>query len=463
MIHIIRADIAPRCKVRIKFWAPSKIADSATAKSSASGLPAIARGREAGRAPVGMCGRGWRRRAVQIALLVALVAVCAAEDDLQTMSSAELATLEKRLLKEVEDSDRSLGDLQKETEKLKLEQRAIDEEAEKLMGAKEWEAQEKAKRDKQLEAAKSDVQLKQESISKMSLRVNQLRGQIGTLESRLKTLSKEKDITERRYHDPSLVDVVNSRSQGWSTVSRNVYNKTMTDLVPVLSDMSKTASEYRRRVSKTSRALELAASALLYAFLVAAALTLRKIYTKVRGKLTISRLLFLGDAFCACFWALILFCFCLVLDDPLYVIKQRSPTPFFAFQLIACFCYVNFVLLRVLVLASKMTLGALGETLSVVVVGHHYYVRVWQPAILDKPFHGTFFYYFCYAWLFSAFAYNRVQEFAPLKQLRGPKLPPLMWLRVLFARFTAGGVPDGDIESTAYGSDSGESDDDHRR
>lgn len=152
-----------------------------------------------------------------------------------------------------------------------------------------------------------------------------------------------------------------------------------------------------------------------------------------------------------------LLCFLILFDDPLYVMKQRSPTPFFVFQLIACFSYVNFVLLRVLVLASKMTLGALGETLAVVVVGHHYYVRVWQPAILDLPFRGTFFYYFCYAWLFSAFAYNRIQEFAPLKQLRGPKLPPLMWLRVLFARFTTSSVPDGDIENSAYDSEDDES------
>lgn len=372
------------------------------------------------------------------------------DDQLQSMSSAELAKLERTLKSQVDEHDAELAVMRKDTERLKEEQKLIDEEAERLQGAKKWEMEEKLNREKELESAKEDVLRKQESISKMSVMVGELKDQIERLEKRLEELNREKDSTERRYQDPSLVDVLDSRAQNWGSVTRNVYNKTMNDVMPVLSDMTETARSYRRNISRTSRALEFGVSLLMYTFVIGAFLVTYRIYNKVRGKLTISRLLFLGDAFCACFWGIMLLGFCVLFDDPLYVMKQNAPTPFFVFQLLACFTYVNFVLLRVLVLASNMTLGALGETLAVVVVGHHYYVRVWQPAILDKPFRGTFFYYFCYAWLFSAFAYNRIQEFAPLKQLRGPKLPPLMWLKVIFARFTARGVPDGDIESSPY-------------
>ena len=112
-------------------------------------------------------------------------------------------------------------------------------------------------------------------------------------------------------------------------------------------------------------------------------------------------------------------------------------------------------MLRILVLASKMTLGALGELLAVIIVGHHFYVRVWQPAMTDNQFQGTFFYYFCYAWLFTVFAYNRIQEFAPLKQLRGPSLPPNVWFNILKTRFMSSDIPDGDIEtSSAFDEDS---------
>lgn len=387
------------------------------------------------------------------ALLAAVLCVPARADEiddkLQAMSSADLAALEKSLHKQVEQQNNELEVMRKATERLKNEQKLIDDEAERLQGAKKWEMDQKAHREKELDTAKRDVQGKQESIRKMTVQVSSLKDQIGILEQRLKELNQEKDSTERRYNDPSLTDVLESRSQSWSNVTRNVYRKAITDVVPVISEMSETARSYRRRVSRTSKALEILASLLIYGFVIIAALVTYRIYNKVRGRLTIDRLLFLGDTFCACFWSVMLVCFCIIFDDPLHVMKQRSPTPFFIFQLVACFSYVNFVLLRVLVLASKMTLGALGETLAVVVVGHHYYVRVWQPAILDRPFRGTFFYYFCYAWLFSAFAYNRIQEFAPLKQLRGPKLPLSVWLNVLFARFTKREVPDGDIESTA--------------
>ena len=376
------------------------------------------------------------------------IAHASVDDELQLMTSAQLARLERALHEQVEQHTKQLSNMRKDTEHLKEQQKLIDDEAEKLQGAKKWELEEKAKREKELEDAKEDVYMKQESIQKMSVQVSTLKDQIDTLENKLKQLNREKENTERRYHDPSLFDVLDSRSQNWGNVTRNVYNKTMTDVVPVLDEMRHTAQNVRRRVSQTSRFLELFASLLIYGFFIVSAFVIYRIYNKLRGRLTIPRLLFLGDAFCAAFWTVLLLCFAVLLDDPLYVLKQRSPTPFFVFQLVACFSYVNFVLLRVLVLASKMTLGALGETLAVVVVGHHYYVRVWQPAMLDKPFHGTMFYYFCYAWLFSAFAYNRIQEFAPLKQLRGPRLPPLMWLRVVFARFTARGVPDGDIESS---------------
>lgn len=403
------------------------------------------------------------RAGVIVVILALLCVSCHAsvDDQLQSMSSAELAKLERELQSQVNEHDQELEVMRKDTQRLKAEQKAIDEEAERLQGAKKWELQEKISREKELETAKEDVLLKQESISKMSVQVSELKDQIDRLENRLQELNREKDSTERRYQDPSFVDVLESRSHNWGSVTRNVYNKTMMSVVPALSEISETARSYRRKVSRTSRALEFGVSLLIYGFVVGSCVVVYRIYNKVRGKLTISRLLFLGDAFCACFWAIMLLCFCILFDDPLYVMKQNAPTPFFVFQLVACFCYVNFVLLRVLVLASKMTLGALGETLAVVVVGHHYYVRVWQPAILDKPFRGTFFYYFCYAWLFSAFAYNRVQEFAPLKQLRGPRLPPLMWLRVLVARFTAHGVPDGDIESSPLVVTDDEDDDGH--
>lgn len=382
-------------------------------------------------------------------LFVAAVVLAEAPetDDLSSLTADELAQLEERLKREVTETDASLAALRADTESLRKEQQAIDEEAEKLMGTKTWEAQKKEKRDKELEQAKAEVHAKQSSISATSLRIAELKSQIKTLEGKLVDLAKEKQLTEKRYEEPSLIDVLDSRAVKWGSVPRNIYNKTMRDIVPTFSELSRTADEYRHRVSRTSRGLELLASLLVYGFVIGAVYIVYKMYAKVRGNLTVDRLLFLGDAFCTCFWTVVLICFLFLFDDPLRTIQQRSPVAFFVFQLWAIVSYVSFVLLRVLVLASKMTLLAFGETLAVIIVGQHYYVRVWQPAILDQSFHVTFYYYACYAWLFGALAYSRIEQFSPLKQLRGPKISLLDSLRVLLARFTRRRIPDGDIDN----------------
>ena len=131
-------------------------------------------------------------------------------------------------------------------------------------------------------------------------------------------------------------------------------------------------------------------------------------------------------------------CFAILWTDPLHVLQHRTPVVFFVFQLSAFACYAFYVFLRVVVLAVKMTPGSLGELLSVIVAGHHYYVRVWQPSITDSYFQGTLFYYFCYAWLFAAFAYNRVQEFTPVTKQRGVSIGLLTWLQALYVRFIGG-------------------------
>jgi hypothetical protein len=364
------------------------------------------------------------RRAISIAVLqsccLLLIAIqAAAQDgdaggDLSSLPDNELRAMEASLKLEIKETDAALKSLHEDTRLLKEEKEAIDTEADRLVATRQWEDEEKSRRDKELEIAKVEVSLKHAAISKLTSRVAALRDQIGTLEQTLTELIRLKNETEQRYQDPTLADVLDSRSQEWSELTRNLYNKTMINIVPVFSKVSGVARKYRRRVSRTSRALELLVSLLVYGFVIFAGYIMHSIYSKVHVKLTVNSLLFIGDSFCACFWLVILFCFVIQFRDPLSVVQERSAGAFFALQLIAITVYVAFVFLRILVLASKMTVGALGETLAVVIVGQHYYVRVWQPAILDELPRGTIFYYLCYAALFSAFAQTRAGSLAAL-------------------------------------------------
>eukprot|EP00171_Calliarthron_tuberculosum_P019300 IDg19300t1 len=372
-----------------------------------------------------------------------------ADDELQNMSSAQLQELEQDTLKKVKESDEQLKVLRSETLILKKEQKVITSEADKLQGAREWETNEKSKRDKELSEVKKDVEKRRQKVDELNAHVKTLKKQIEQRRVDLRNITAQKENAARRYNSPSFGDVIDIKAKHWSTTSQKVFHKTRDSISPALNSISSASALIRRRVQPWP-ILDLAASLLLYGFFIGGAYAARRAYLRVRGHLTVARLLFLGDTFCACFWALMLLCYCFLWTDPLITVQSRSPRVFFIFQLAALIAYTNFVFLRVLLLASKLSLSALGETLAVVVVGHHYYERVWKPAVLDEPIHGTLFYYFCYAWLFLAFAYNRIHEFAPLKQLRGPKLPPLMAIRVIFARFFSKGVPDGDLETRPF-------------
>lgn len=357
------------------------------------------------------------------------------DQDLSTLSTEELTILEKQLEKEVADSNKALASLKADTQKLREEQKALDNESSRLSDARDSEAQLKADRDREVEVAKADVQNKQASIARMNARANKLKDQVVDLEEKLRELEADKEETEKRYNDPSIFDVLDSRSADWGSIPRNVYNKTRHQIVPALAGISDIATKYHQRVSRTSRVLEVFASALLYGFVCFSVFTSYKIYQKVRGHMTIDRILFLADAYCALFWSLILVCYLFLLDDPLRRIQLRSPEIFFAFQLATITSYSFLILVRVVVLASELSLHALGEVLATVVVGQHYYIRIWLPAVLDEGFRGTWFFYFSYAAMFWSFAAIRVENWMGRKKLSAGEKPiqgalQMAWKRV---------------------------------
>eukprot|EP00180_Rhodochaete_pulchella_P003550 Plantae.Rhodophyta-Rhodochaete_pulchella.ctg6167.p1 GENE.Plantae.Rhodophyta-Rhodochaete_pulchella.ctg6167~~Plantae.Rhodophyta-Rhodochaete_pulchella.ctg6167.p1 ORF type:complete len:322 (+),score=53.53 Plantae.Rhodophyta-Rhodochaete_pulchella.ctg6167:71-967(+) len=274
-------------------------------------------------------------------------------------------------------------------------------------------------------------------MARMNQHIVELRQEIAKLATKLHVLAQEKETIERKYNQPSIFDVLEPRVPQWGEVSKAVFNTTVRKIVPAVTEISETARLYRERVASTSKFLALLTSLVIYGFVLGSVYLSMTLYRKLRGKLTISRLIFACDTFCACFWVLTLICYAVLWADPLHVLQHRTPVLFFVLQLLAIVAYAFYVFLRVVVVAVKMTPGPLGELLSVIVAGQHYYVRVWQPAITDLYFHGTAFYYFCYAWLFSAFAYNRAQEFIPLQQLRGPSLGFWTWVQVAYARFAS--------------------------
>jgi hypothetical protein len=387
-----------------------------------------------------------------IAILLVHSGLVEAQNDpaANALSTTELEELEKSLMQELAEKDRELRELKTTTTALRDEQEQIDTEAKQQQEEEMKEKIAKEKHEKELESVQKGIQEKQAAIGKMTIHVAQLGEHISKLERTLETLQSERLIVERRLKAPSLLDVLDTKSQNWSSVPRHVYFKAVHDVAPAISEITAVAMEYRHRVRHSSPMLEICVSFILYGFVVGSIYALSKIYSKVRGNFTIDRLLFLGDSICATFWALVVFCFLVLWRDPIEMMQSRSPVLFFMFQIAAMCGYTCYVLLRVLVLGTDMTLTALGEALAVIVVGQHYYIRIWQPAIFDEAPRGSLFYYVCYIWLFASFARCRVNQFHPLRQLRGSKLSTFTSLRIMLSRFSHSKVPDGDLE-TAVG------------
>jgi hypothetical protein len=405
------------------------------------------------RTPMAYCYMKQLRSVIHFcAFVVCLIAVSVAQAqdarEIGELSSSEVEDLERRLKREIADIELELNDAKSATVALRDKQEKVDREAEKMQDEKKREAAEKERRYKELDSIKQEVREKQAAIGKMNIHSAQLNEHINKLQRTLDMLTNESLMAEMRLKEPSLLDMLDTRSQNWSSVPRQVYLKTFHDVAPALSEITAFANEYRQRVRSSSRALEVCVSMLLYGFAVGSFYVLSRIYARVRGNFTVDRILFLGDAICACFWTLVLICFVVLWKDPITVAQSRSPVFFFVFQLSAFCGYVLYVLLRVLVVATEMTVTALGEAFCVIVVGQHYYVRIWQPVILDEAPRGSLFYYLCYVWLFASFAHGRISQFHPLRQLRGPKLTTLTNIRILLSRFSRSRIPECDLETS---------------
>lgn len=336
--------------------------------------------------------------------------------DVSRLSEDEANEIIRGLEKDNLNSDRALEALKNDLAQLREEEELLETETKTIAAERLQEKEKKLARDAELTKAKEAVQAKEASIAMMSVRETELKGNLAALESKVAELEREREETEKMYTDPSLLHVLSLRANQWDSVPQNAFNKTRHDIFPAFYGLSHITTYVNQKVGQTSPALALLASLLIYGLCLFTMLASWKAYKRVRGQLSIPRMIFLGDVICAMFWSLVIVCYLFLFTDPLHAIQERSTAFFFAFQMLALISYAGFIFLRVIVLSCKMSLQSLGETLAVMVVGQHYYVRVWKPAVVDDPVRGALFYYMCYVAIFGAFAASRMTRFFLRKQ-----------------------------------------------
>mmetsp|Transcript_21773 Transcript_21773/g.88684 ORF Transcript_21773/g.88684 Transcript_21773/m.88684 type:complete len:190 (+) Transcript_21773:1324-1893(+) len=122
-----------------------------------------------------------------------------------------------------------------------------------------------------------------------------------------------------------------------------------------------------------------------------------RLYAQLQGRLTIARILFIADLLIGAFWLSCALLRIVSRRDPLYIFNERYENAFFIFQAMALVFYICYVLIRVLILAARLTIAALLELLSVIIIGNHYYVFVWLPLMVGMPLTATSWTYFAYS------------------------------------------------------------------
>jgi len=377
--------------------------------------------------------------------------------DLTAQTDEELEKLRPRFEKEHKRRSREMGEAKAEIERLRVRDMELSLEISEMATAMSNTSSMAEVTSMQVSTLQRQVEEMEGSLKTIGTSIEDLEVEVTSGKAKLAELELERQSTQKRVDEPSLVDVLDASATQWSPVSRDVYMKTVKELIPAVDTIRSTASAYQLQVTKSSRFVALAVSLLVYGFVLAFLSGVVVVFRKVRGRFTLVRMLFLGDLFCTLFWAVMLVLYALLWTDPMLVIQNRMPAAFVVFQLSVLISYVIYVYLRVIMFADDLTWSNLGELLSVIVVGHHYYLRVWQPSMSEAGYvqRTVWIYYVCYMWMFGAFMYNRVQSFAPLQQLRGKKLSLLTWLLILRSRFWMDETPDGEIETASlYSSDS---------
>lgn len=128
--------------------------------------------------------------------------------------------------------------------------------------------------------------------------------------------------------------------------------------------------------------------AMVFAWMVLpVVLLLAFVFDRLSSAITLEHLLVFTNAYgCMYFTTLLILTSSNGGQEPMGVLQQSNPDAYIIFQLGVAAMYVLYALVHVGMLCSVQLLAvALMRMVTCLGIGLHYYITVWQPAMLDKP------------------------------------------------------------------------------
>ncbi|KAK4526829.1 hypothetical protein GAYE_SCF28MG4747 [Galdieria yellowstonensis] len=356
-----------------------------------------------------------------LSLLCCLSIISLAEDDPDTLQLRE-----QSLLKQLKDVDLEAIEYRREIQLLKEEEKKVEAEYKRLKQARDWELKKMQEKEKQVEQLTESTNQKQQLVDTLVERIEENKREIEKLEKQLQELSEDKEYLEHRYYSPSLAEVLDEMSAKWDPLSRNMYVKAKTKLLPFVLNYNEKAKLYRqkwsRELTKTHKWVSFFLSCFIYGCIATIIFLLIAILRKLGRRLSVQKLLFLSDVTFTVFWMIILFASGIFWRDGFQALAENNEVLFLLLQLTVFTCYSGIIALRVFVFALSLSWQMLWELLLLLIVCQHYYIHLWQPSMTDNPLTAT--------WKSYLFYYLSFQLLTWLKAARFGLMPSLSTLRM---------------------------------
>jgi len=292
---------------------------------------------------------------------------------------------------------------------LRAEKNQLEDEVHKLKGAKAWESDEKKLRLEELDKFERDLLRKQMNASEIAEKVSALRAEIKLLRKKKAELETNTAASERQLQAPRLIDALEESSGDLGHIGQQLLNRTVNEIIPEVEELSNTMFRMKSQLNPVAIAIS---AIFLYVCAVVSVVFMGGMYQHIRGFISIHRILFSGDVFFTLVWFVCFVLSVLIKTDPMYIIYMHSKTMFVLGLVSSLIAYVSLVLLRVSLLTTEASLTNLLEVLVSIAIGHHYFVSVWEPALLDSFARRTYTYYLLYSMLCLILACRRPQTVA---------------------------------------------------
>eukprot|EP00184_Porphyridium_aerugineum_P007527 CAMPEP_0184696848 /NCGR_PEP_ID=MMETSP0313-20130426/4014_1 /TAXON_ID=2792 /ORGANISM="Porphyridium aerugineum, Strain SAG 1380-2" /LENGTH=589 /DNA_ID=CAMNT_0027155563 /DNA_START=138 /DNA_END=1907 /DNA_ORIENTATION=- len=350
-------------------------------------------------------------------------------DDIQSLSESEIHQLKLQMQAEEVLLERDIESLNKEIEDLKSTHSVLDESDKTLLTTQGENSERRKVIEAELMAAKRSMEENEEKMKAMVTQLERLGAEVASMEFELGNQENKTEKTRSlsmEAQEVSLKSWVKVTASQISGVKSAAMRSIMRLLIPSMDSVLDQVDMLQREMAHVPGPLIFIVQLVMYSFFAFSVYYSFFAIRKLRSKflLNINKLIVVGDICSAVFWLLVLACYVMLgMVDPFQALASSSNTRLFLlFQLSWLWWYIAYVMLRVVNASKVMEMGAVGEVISVIIVGHHHYVESWAPLMT-----GTYnihrhsklrrlFFYVCYAWLFCAYSFFRIHTMVNKKR-----------------------------------------------